>query len=163
MVARENFVDVPLLQQREIEMKVLGPLIRAFAEKFGEDEVCRLVRCVMGDISYKLGREKAARVGRGLENLKKQCVAEWNKHGELEEEVIEDSDETLRFNVTRCAFAELYKELGYQDIGALISCDRDFSFIEGFDPDIELIRTGTIMNGDSLCDFCYRKKEARER
>ena len=35
---KENYVEVPLLQQREIEIKVLGPVIRAFAEEFGKEK-----------------------------------------------------------------------------------------------------------------------------
>ena len=34
---KENYVEVPLLQQREIEMRVLGPVIRAFAAEFGKE------------------------------------------------------------------------------------------------------------------------------
>jgi hypothetical protein len=70
----------------------------------------------------------------------------------------EDSDTVLAFDVKRCDFADLYRELGFGDIGALISCDRDAAFLEGFDPELELVREKTIMEGDDLCDFCYRRK-----
>lgn len=158
MCMRKNFTDVPLLQQREIEMKVLGPLIRAFAEEYGEEKTYGIVRRTMQDIARNLGREKSLNCGGGLESLKANCISKWNTGGELEQEILEDSRETLRFNVTRCEFANLYKDLGYGDIGALISCDRDPAFLEGFDPELELIRSHTIMGGDPLCDFCYRKK-----
>ena len=35
----------------------------------------------------------------------------------------------------------------------LNSCNRDFSLIEGFNPDIELTHTRTTMEGASHCDF----------
>ena len=68
---RENYVEVPLLQQREIEMKVLGPVIRAFAEEFGKEKTYDLVRKTMQEISRSLGKEKSLNGG-GLENLKEK-------------------------------------------------------------------------------------------
>lgn len=153
-----NYVKVPLLQQREIEMKVLGPLVRAFVKEFGEERTFDIVRRTMQGISLELGRAAGAASGGGLDALKSNCIAVWNEGGALESTTLEDSSEAIRFDVTRCAFADLYKELGYGDIGALISCDRDASFIEGFDPKLELVRSKTIMAGDDICDFCYRKK-----
>ncbi|MCP4727110.1 MAG: L-2-amino-thiazoline-4-carboxylic acid hydrolase, partial [bacterium] len=37
-------------------------------------------------------------------------------------------------------------------------CCRDFAFQDGFNPKIELVRTKTIMEGDDICDFCYKLK-----
>ncbi|MCB1440719.1 MAG: L-2-amino-thiazoline-4-carboxylic acid hydrolase, partial [Nitratireductor sp.] len=44
----------------------------------------------------------------------------------------------------------------------LLSCNRDGDFCIGYNPDIEMTRTQTIMRGASHCDFRYRmkKKEA---
>ena len=61
--------------------------------------------------------------------------------------------------MTRCRYAELYRALGIADVGALLSCNRDFSLIEGFNPDIELTRTQTIMQGASHCDFRFKLKK----
>ena len=60
--------------------------------------------------------------------------------------------------MTRCKFAELYKELGCADLGAVLSCERDAAFLEGFDKSLELVRSETLMEGGSRCDFCYRKR-----
>ena len=154
---KNNYVEVPLLQQREIEIKVLGPVIRAFAEEFGKEKTYDLVRKTMQDISRNLGKEISLDGG-GLENLKEKCISKWNEGGAQEVNMKEALDSVLSFDVTRCEFANLYKELGFGDIGTLISCDRDASFLEGFDPELELVREKTIMDGDPLCDFCYRRK-----
>ena len=69
-----------------------------------------------------------------------------------------DDEECCAFDVTRCKFAELYKELGCADLGAVLSCERDAAFLEGFDESIELVRSETLMEGGSRCDFCYRKR-----
>jgi hypothetical protein len=154
---KENYVEVPLLQQREIEMRVLGPVIRAFAAEFEKEKTYDLVRRTMQEISRGLGKEKSLGGG-GLENLKSKCISKWNDGGALEVSIREDSDTILAFDVTRCDFADLYRELGFGDIGTLISCDRDAAFLDGFDPELELVRQKTLMEGEDLCDFCYRKK-----
>ncbi len=51
--------------------------------------------------------------------------------------------------------------MGLGDIGHLLSCNRDGDFCIGYNPEIEMTRTQTIMKGASHCDFRYRmKKEA---
>ncbi|MEG1825374.1 MAG: L-2-amino-thiazoline-4-carboxylic acid hydrolase [Cloacibacillus sp.] len=149
---------LPLIKQREIEMKVLGPVIRAFCDEFGTERTFDVVRNVMQEISRGLGRDCAEENGRGIASLAKNCLTKWNAGGELTMEKMSENDRSLSFDVTRCAYAELYQKLGFGDIGALVSCDRDAAFLEGFDDRLELVRAKTIMNGDDRCDFCYRKR-----
>jgi hypothetical protein len=40
----------------------------------------------------------------------------------------------------------------------ILSCNRDYALIEGFNADIALTRTQTIMQGASHCDFRYRQR-----
>jgi hypothetical protein len=41
-------------------------------------------------------------------------------------------------------------------LGPMLSCARDFALIEGFNPQIRLTRTQTLMEGAPFCDFRYR-------
>jgi hypothetical protein len=50
----------------------------------------------------------------------------------------------------------MYKSMGLGEIGGLLSCNRDGSFCEGYDPNLKMERTQTIMEGASHCDFRYR-------
>jgi hypothetical protein len=59
----------------------------------------------------------------------------------------------LDFNVTRCRYAENYRELGVADIGDLLSCNRDGALCTAYDPRIRFSRTQTLMEGASHCDF----------
>ena len=79
-------------------------------------------------------------LGRFVESLKY-----WTQDDALEIEMIEESEEVLSFNVTRCRYAELYESLGIREIGTIFSCARDFALIEGFNPNVTLVRTQTIM------------------
>jgi hypothetical protein len=73
-------------------------------------------------------------------------------------DVVERTPEAFGFNVTKCRYAELYQRLGIPELGAILSCNRDYALIEGFNADIALTRTQTIMQGASHCDFRYRQR-----
>jgi hypothetical protein len=84
----------------------------------------------------------------------------WSSNGALEIEVLRADDEAYDFNVTRCRYAETYREMGLGHIGHLLSCNRDGTFIEGYDPAITLERRQTIMEGATCCTFRYRMKKS---
>jgi hypothetical protein len=73
-------------------------------------------------------------------------------------DVLEQNEERLSFNVTRCRYAEMYRALGIPELGALLSCNRDFALVEGFNRDVELTRTQTIMDGATHCDFPFVRR-----
>ena len=148
-----------VLTRREVEARILIPVINALGDAFGRDEVLAVVR----ETIVKIAREQGAALsqqmgGNSLKNFV-DSLAYWTKDNALEIDVIEESDEVLSFNVTRCRYAELYESLGIREIGTRFSCTRDFALIEGFNPDISLKRTQTIMEGATHCDFRYRRKK----
>ena len=67
----------------------------------------------------------------------------------------EKSDTRYRYNVTRCRYAEMYRDMGLAEIGHLLSCQRDATFCQGYDKNLKLQRSQTIMQGASHCDFDY--------
>jgi len=147
-----------VLTRREVEARILIPLINALGDAFGRDKVLAVVR----DTIVKIAREQGTALrqqmeGNSLKNFL-DSLADWTRDQALEIDVIEASDEILSFNVTRCRYAELYEHLGIREIGTSLSCARDFALIEGFNPEISLQRTQTIMEGAEYCDFRYRRK-----
>jgi len=70
-------------------------------------------------------------------------------------DVKEQTETSYVFNVTRCKYAEMYRDMGLGEIGHLLSCQRDATFCEGYDKRMRLKRTQTIMQGASHCDFHY--------
>jgi hypothetical protein len=73
----------------------------------------------------------------------------------METYILEATGEKFSFNVTRCRYAGMYRELGIPELGAILSCNRDFALIQGFNPQIDLARTQTIMEGAAFCDFRF--------
>lgn len=147
-----------LLERREIEARIVGPLVRGFRDAIGEEATLEVVRRVIADLARRSGAELAASVGEATLREFASCLDRWKENGALEIEILEESDERLEFNVTRCRYAEMYRALGLADLGSSLSCLRDFALIEGFNPEITLTRTQTIMEGAAFCDFRFRKR-----
>lgn len=80
---------------------------------------------------------------------------QWRRGGALDFDVKHQSADRYTFNVTRCEYARMYREMGLGEIGHLLSCQRDGTFCEGYDPNLKLKRTQTIMQGATHCDFDY--------
>jgi len=148
--------QLSLLEQREIEARIVGPLIAAVRAELGEEKTRALVRRVIADLARQSGAELAQRLGEASLPAFARCLDRWSEAGALEIEVLEQSADRLSFNVTRCRYAEMYRALGLGDLGSSLSCQRDFSMIEGFNPAIALRRTQTIMDGAAYCDFRFR-------
>ena len=138
---------LPLIDQREIEARIVGPLIRAFATEIGEARTLAIVRDLIHELARNAGSELARAVGEQTIEAFAEGLDRWKENGALEIDVLEKSPERLSFNVTRCRYAEMYHALGLADLGGTLSCQRDYALIQGFNPDIELTRTQTIMEG----------------
>jgi hypothetical protein len=148
---------IGVLTRREVEARLLGPLIRAFSERFGERETLETLRSVIEAAARQSGarmRQRAASDGllafaAGWEP--------WFRGGALEMDELEKTPERWSFNVTRCKYAELYRALGMAGLGETLSCCRDAALVEGFSDGVTLERSQTLMQGASHCDFRYRK------
>jgi hypothetical protein len=146
-----------LLQQREIEARIVGPLVRALAAEIGMERTLEVLRGVIAGLARDSGRSLALALGEATLTGFASCLDRWTEGGALEIELLEQSPERLDFNVTRCRYAEMYRALGLADLGASLSCVRDFALVEGFSPGITLTRTQTIMEGAPCCDFRFRR------
>jgi hypothetical protein len=149
-----------LLQRREIEARIVGPLVLGFIEAMGRDPALAVVRRVVAGLAREGGADLASRLGNASLATFAQVLDVWREGGALELEVLEQTPERLSFNVTRCRYAEMYRALGLEDLGGSLSCCRDFALVEGFNPAIELGRTQTLMEGASHCDFRFQARDA---
>jgi len=147
---------VGVLLRRQIEARVLAPIVEAFAAEFGRERTLEIVGETIKQIARRQGREIAQRTGTNdIEGLVARQGA-WRMDDALRTTTLVQTAEQFDYNVTRCRYAEMYKELDMPELGFLLSCNRDFAFGEGFNPELALTRTQTIMQGASYCDFRYR-------
>ncbi len=148
---------IGMLEQRRIEAAVIKPIYEEMKKRFGKDAAQEVLRDAITESAVAAGAEFAAEFD-GKTDLKafQEIGKHWLKGGALEKEYLKRTDDEYHFNVTRCRYSEMYKEMGVGEIGHLLSCHRDATFCQGFDKRIALERTQTIMSGAPHCDFRYR-------
>ena len=151
--------DLPMLQQRRIEANILKPVYDEMKARLGEETAQEILGAAIIRDSIAQGQAYAeGKEDTGLLAFR-ATMGQWKASGALEMEMLKETDEEVHFNVTRCKYSEMYREMGLGEIGHLLSCNRDGTFCTGFDPRIKLERTQTIMSGASHCDFRYRWEE----
>jgi hypothetical protein len=154
---------VGVLVRREIEVRLLIPLLDELGKEFGRDKVMAVFARTIEDIARAQGRETAERMGDNSLQAFETSLEAWTRGGAMERLPIESGAKLVRFDVTRCLYAEKYRELGAEDIGFLFSCARDAAWMEGFNPNVRMERSRTIMQGDTRCDFCYELTDGTQK
>lgn len=155
--APDRLNEIGVLRRREVEARIIAPLVEALAAEFGRERVLEIVRRVILAVAQQQGAQLAEQMGGNSLTAFRESLAAWTQDAALELEVLEQSDERLAFNVTRCRYAEMYRALGVPELGALLSCNRDAALIAGFNGAVTLTRTQTILQGAPVCDFRYAK------
>lgn len=145
--------QVSILVRREIEARIAGPLIEAFVQEFGKERSLAVVSRVIRALARDSGVQLARKMGKDSIPAFAEGLKAWGAGGAYDQEELTLSETRYDFNITRCRYAEMYKELGLQDLGVLLSCSRDFELVKGFNPRMRLVRTQTIMEGHDCCDF----------
>lgn len=154
----EHDVSISHLQRRKIEGRVLIPFIAACREKFGDAAAKELVVAAIARLAVEDGAKWAATYGSDMSSLGRVVAELWAGGGGMTVDLLEKTEERLDFDVTRCRYAEFFQDLGLAELGYLIHCSRDHAMVDGFNRDVELTRTQTIMEGASCCDFRFRRK-----
>ncbi|MCX5660971.1 MAG: L-2-amino-thiazoline-4-carboxylic acid hydrolase [Planctomycetota bacterium] len=155
----EDLNQIGVLKRREIEARIVAPLLEAFAKGIGREKALAIAQCVIEGVAREQGRELAERSGDNSPAGLLRALEPWTRDGALQLIVLQQSDRTLDFNVTRCRYAELYRELGVPELGRVLSCSRDSALCGGFNPALRLTRTQTIMEGSPHCDFRFKVDE----
>jgi hypothetical protein len=159
-------VSVSVIQQAKIQAQVLVPLVKALQAELGEARANALVRRALGDLYRRHGeafwRAKNDKNETSLGTIMASAFATYAREDALDYRVIEQSQDAFAIDVTRCRYAEFYKELGEPELGFLMVCSADYTTADGFGPDIKLTRTQTIMQGASHCDFRYRRSSGTD-
>ena len=150
-----------ILEQRRIEAAFAKGVYEEMKAELGEARA----KAILSRAVVKMAKATAAEMAReapgGEPSLAHFIALQplWTKGDALRIETLRQDERHYDFNVTRCRYAEMYREMGLADLGAVLSCNRDGAFCEGYHPKLRLERTQTIMGGASHCDFRYRMEE----
>lgn len=153
--------DIPLIVRREIEARAIAPFYDALVEEFGQERADRIVRTAVARLGEGSGRALAAERPADADPLayyRDEVMPRFSAGGSMTWEDVELDAEagTLAMDATRCAFAEMYRRLGLEHLGRLLSCERDPHMFHGYDERLEFTRTETLMEGCGRCDFRLR-------
>lgn len=150
---------VDMLTRREIEARIAGPLIKAFMEEFGEERALEVAGKVIQSLASESGGQLASMIGGNTLKHFREAAEKFSEGGAHDTEIVKEGEKEFLMNITRCKYVDMYEEAGLSELGVLLSCNRDFAMAEGFNPKMKLTRAKTIMEGDDLCDFCFRIEE----
>ncbi|PTM95158.1 L-2-amino-thiazoline-4-carboxylic acid hydrolase-like protein [Mycoplana dimorpha] len=151
-------LEIPVLLKRRLQAQVIGPIHAEMVAAIGQEKADAILDSAIRKAAIAEGQAFAAKEPGGETSMASfiKLYELWTADSALEIEVLQATDEAYDFNVTRCRYAETYREMGLAGIGHLMSCNRDGTFCEGYDPNIRLERKETIMAGASSCTFRYR-------
>jgi hypothetical protein len=160
-MAQGHDKELPTLVKRRIQAEVIGPIYAEMAAELGAEKASAILDSAIRKAAIAEGKHFAALAPGGRTSMADfiKLYDLWTHDGALEIEVLEASDTTFNFDVTRCRYAEEYKAMGLGKIGHLMSCNRDGTFCQGYDPKIEMDRKHTIMAGAKRCTFRYSYKD----
>ena len=153
-----DITTMPILIRRQIEAEFARGIYDEMAAELGAESAKR----ILANAVIKLARATAAQMAQEAPGGKPDLASfraiqpRWTAEDALRIDVLDATPTTFDFNVTRCRYAEMYRAMGLAERGAVLSCNRDGAFCEGYDPALKLTRTQTIMGGAPHCDFRYR-------
>lgn len=149
----DDVSKVTIAVRRQIEAEIVIPLIKAFMKEVGREKALEIAGKAIEEIAAESGEMLAKMVnGNSLEHFAKTTDV-FGRGGALDFQILESSPDRLALNITRCSFAQIVKDHGWNEFGYLLACGRDFAMIKGFNPKIKLTRTQTLMEGGQFCDF----------
>jgi hypothetical protein len=149
-------LKISLLKRREIQAPIAACLIREFAKVIGQEKALEVATTAVQEDAMLAGKMIAEKHGRNsMKELGSFIREMWAEDDAITMHFLEESEQNLSFDVTRCRYAELYEKAKMKELGFCLSCCRDEPFARGFNPQIKLLRTQTIMQGSSHCDFRF--------
>jgi L-2-amino-thiazoline-4-carboxylic acid hydrolase len=155
-------MEIPIIERRRIEAEMLKLVHEELTSRLGAETAKEILTKVIRGSAIEQGKRFVSAEPGGTTTMASfvKLYDLWTMNGALEISVQRQDERHFDFNVTRCKYAEMYREMGLGELGRILSCNRDGTFCQGYDPKIRLERTQTIMEGAGCCDFRYEYQDA---
>ena len=139
-----------MLDAVKIQARIVIPIVKALERELGKERAHAIVGEAIADAyaSWQATRTPVRNTHPRDGNMAHTFP--------VETQVVDDTDTAFALNMTRCQFAEYFREIGEPEIGALLTCGVDFATQAKLRPDWEFARTQTLMKGAPYCDFRWR-------
>ena len=153
-------------QEKQVQAQVLEEryatgawVLQMMKAHFGE-EACQVVEKTLGEQAFQHGKKTAEEIGdNSLEAYIKYQLEFARLAGDELECTVEETESGFQMKYTKCKMADTAKRLGAADEVFYFSCACDKYGAEGFNPNIGLKLTKTLMQGDECCDHFYYYKD----
>jgi hypothetical protein len=157
-MSKENqAAAVTLLERRRIEAAMLAEVYVALLARFDRDTALAVIEDTVEKAAHAAGKAFAASAPEGPSLAHFATVTGlWRRGGALVIENERISPSAISFDVTRCRYAESYREMGLpEELVTRISCLRDGAFAAGYSPKLQFTRPCTIASGAGHCPFTF--------
>jgi hypothetical protein len=130
------------------------PLAKKMADSMGREQFME----VLGEAGMESGREAGAALAASVPNNDLATFAENLRtppplyEGALTFEIVEDSPDAFEVKVSECLWAKTFRDADAAEIGYACICHPDYTFAEGFNPSMRMIRNKTLMQGHDCCN-----------
>lgn len=140
------------LQDRIGRYELAVAFAREFVNELGPERAYPVIQRAFETLQIQNGRKLAEQLGGSFEAL-----AEQNR--EMAKsldgfEVLEITDREIKTRITRCVAYEAFEALGMPELCKLY-CESDYPYIKAYNPEMKLVRTKEIANGDAYCDHIW--------
>ena len=154
----------PYMRWVKTQTDVLVPLLRHLRSKLGETEANALVYPVLREYMKNWVAEFASKESNDpIENFRSTSERlDALFEGDVDWDVLKDDDQDFDFNVTRCVYAEFFRQLNEPELGAILVCEADTHIAELSAPAVRMSRVDTIMQGGNHCPFRYQFADSED-
>ena len=145
------------LQDRIDRYELAVAFAREFVEELGEKRAFPIIQRAFEKLQVRNGQKLAEKLG----SNSFEALAENNREmaAELDGfEVLEITDREIKTKITRCVAYEAFEALGMPELCGLY-CESDYPYIKAYNPDMKLVRSKEIANGDEYCDHIWTLEE----
>lgn len=147
----------PKLQERIDQYELAVAFAREFIEELGEERALPIISRAFEKRMARSGRELAEQLGsNSVEAMAAHCRKQAAEGDHME--VLEVTDKHVALKISRCYSWEAFKQLGAPEI-CRCYCNSDDTYIKAFNPDMKLVRTQTLAEGDPCCDHIWAMDE----
>jgi len=141
------------LQDRINRYELAVAFARELVEELGEEKAFPIIERAFTKLQIQNGQKLAKELG----SNSFETMAEYQRQLERDLdgiEVLEVTDREIKTKITRCVAYEAFDALGMPELCPLF-CESDHPYIKAYNPDMKLVRTKEIANGDAYCDHIW--------
>lgn len=150
--------NIPQIERRRIEAELIGKLYMTLSEELGAEKALEMIGRATSRDAFETGRAFAAKAPGGEPSLEHfaTMMDVWRAGGVLDFDNVRLEDGVWSFNMTRCGYAQMYREMGLPpELAYNVSCVRDAHLARGYSEHLRLERSSTIVEGAPVCDFRF--------